>query len=83
MLLITITLAYGQEIGVSELPEKQNLWVFVMAGQSNMAGRGTVAPLDTITDKRIITVSKEGKWIIAKEPIEWPGLRVVVWKGNA
>jgi hypothetical protein len=60
-----------QEIRVNELPDKQNLWIFVMAGQSNMAGRGIVAPTDTIPNKRIITISKEGEWIIAKEPLHF------------
>lgn len=60
-----------QEIPVNELPEKQNLWVFIMAGQSNMAGRGIVAPADTIPNKRILTISKEGEWILAKEPLHF------------
>lgn len=36
-----------------------------------MAGRGIVAPMDTIPDKRIITISKEGEWILAKEPLHF------------
>ncbi|MEQ8808135.1 MAG: sialate O-acetylesterase, partial [Imperialibacter sp.] len=33
---------------------KPQTWVFVMAGQSNMAGRGIVEPQDTVTNPRIL-----------------------------
>jgi hypothetical protein len=52
-------------------PAKENVWVFVMAGQSNMAGRGTVEPRDTIPDKRMLSINKNGELIIAKEPLHW------------
>jgi hypothetical protein len=50
---------------------KQNVWVFILAGQSNMAGRGIVEPKDTIPDKRILTINKSGQLIVAKEPLHW------------
>jgi hypothetical protein len=50
---------------------KENTWVFIMAGQSNMAGRGQVEPQDTITDKRILSINKTGRLIMAKEPLHW------------
>ena len=51
--------------------EKDDIWVFIMAGQSNMAGRGIVEPKDTIDDKRILSINKEGQVIIAKEPLHF------------
>jgi len=51
--------------------KKENLWVFIMAGQSNMAGRGIVEPEDTVSDKRIFSINKDGQIIIAKEPIHF------------
>jgi hypothetical protein len=39
---------------------KQNVWMFILAGQSNMAGRGIVEPQDTVPDKRILTINKSG-----------------------
>lgn len=42
-----------------------------VAEQSNMAGRGKVEPLDTIPDSRIFTINKEGKLILAKEPLHF------------
>jgi hypothetical protein len=50
---------------------KENVWVFIMAGQSNMAGRGLVEPKDTVSDKRIFSINKEGQIIIAKEPLHF------------
>ncbi len=58
------------EIG-SEVKDKQNVWVFILAGQSNMAGRGFVEPQDTTPDKRILTVNKDGQLIVAKEPFHF------------
>src|SRR6186997_3148776 len=51
--------------------QKENVWVFIMAGQSNMAGRGIVEPEDTVSDKRILSINKEGQIIIAKEPLHF------------
>jgi len=54
-----------------EIPKKENVWVFIMAGQSNMAGRGTVEPQDTVSNKRILSINQNGELIIAKEPLHW------------
>jgi hypothetical protein len=50
---------------------KENIWVFIMAGQSNMAGRGIVEPEDTVSDQRIFSINKDGQIIIAKEPLHF------------
>lgn len=50
---------------------KQNVWVFIMAGQSNMAGRGIVEPKDTVPNRRILSINKDGQIIIAKEPLHF------------
>jgi len=54
-----------------------NIWIFIMAGQSNMAGRGTIEPQDTITNKHIITIDSENNWIVARQPLHFyePGLK--------
>jgi len=51
------------------VPAKKNVWVFIMAGQSNMAGRGVVEPMDTILNPRILSINKNGELILAKEPL--------------
>lgn len=59
------------ELRPTEIPNKENIWVFILAGQSNMAGRGKVEPMDTIPDSRILTINKNGNLIIAKEPFHF------------
>lgn len=56
---------------VNVIPQKNKVWVFIMAGQSNMAGRGQVAPSDTIPNKRILSLNKQGELIYAKEPLHF------------
>jgi Carbohydrate esterase, sialic acid-specific acetylesterase len=60
-----------QSEAVTETVNKENVWVFIMAGQSNMAGRGIVEPQDTISNKRILSINKNGQLIIAKEPLHF------------
>jgi hypothetical protein len=55
----------------NEIPDKENVWVYILAGQSNMAGRGKVEPVDTIPDSRIFTINKERELILAKEPLHF------------
>lgn len=54
-----------------KLPPKNDIWVFILAGQSNMAGRGFVEPEDTIPDNRILTINKSNEIVIAKEPLHF------------
>lgn len=56
---------------VQQAPVKENVWVFLMAGQSNMAGRGIVEPQDTMADKRILSIDGTGKLVYAKEPLHF------------
>jgi Carbohydrate esterase, sialic acid-specific acetylesterase len=52
-------------------PVKNKVWVFIMAGQSNMAGRAIVEPADTLSNKRILTINAKGTVIVAKEPLHF------------
>jgi len=60
-----------QTESMTMIQKKENVWVFIMAGQSNMAGRGIVEHEDTIADKRILSINKDGQIIIAKEPLHF------------
>nr|WP_321356367.1 sialate O-acetylesterase [uncultured Draconibacterium sp.] len=51
------------------MPVADNFWIFIMAGQSNMAGRGIVEPEDTISNPRILTINLNNEWVVAKEPL--------------
>jgi len=56
---------------VKDIPDKDHFWIFIMVGQSNMAGRGQVEPADTLSNRRILAVNKNNQWIYAKEPLHW------------
>jgi chitin disaccharide deacetylase len=56
---------------LSNLPKKEHVWVFFLAGQSNMAGRGFVEPQDTVSNKRLLTIDKNFQLIQAKEPLHF------------
>ena len=56
---------------------KDTLLIYVMAGQSNMAGRGAVGAKDTIPDPRILAMNKDNCFVPAREPLHYfyqPGL---------
>ncbi|MCC7431163.1 sialate O-acetylesterase [bacterium] len=53
------------------IPDKENIWVFILAGQSNMAGYGLVEPQDTIPNERIFSINRNGELIVAKEPLHF------------
>jgi Carbohydrate esterase, sialic acid-specific acetylesterase len=84
LFIIVLVISCGKKIAVERttyfpkltemMPQpanKENVWVFIMAGQSNMAGRGIVEPQDTVSNKRILTIDKNGKLIVAKEPVHF------------
>lgn len=47
------------------------MWLFVLAGQSNMAGRGLVEPEDTISNPQIWAMDSLNQWIPAREPLHF------------
>lgn len=56
---------------VDALPKPERVWVFLLAGQSNMAGRGQVLPEDTLAHPRIISMGADQHWFYAKEPLHF------------
>ena len=53
------------------LPAKENFYIFLMAGQSNMAGRGFVEAEDTLSSPQVLTLNKNNEWVYAKEPLHY------------
>lgn len=58
-------------ISLKGLKYSEKRWVFVLAGQSNMAGRGLVSPQDTVSSKKVMTINAQGSIILAKEPLHF------------
>ena len=65
---------HAQSVAVPRDPTKFHL--FLLAGQSNMAGRGKVAESDRKVDTHVLTLNKKGKWVAAVDPIHFdkPGI---------
>jgi len=51
------------------IPDKNNVWAFLLAGQSNMAGRAKVEPVDTLPNAGVLALNTNGELVIAKEPL--------------
>lgn len=67
MLLIMLFLnGYGQTI-ISDKP----LELYLLIGQSNMAGRGIVDAQSQITSDAILMLDKTNNWVIAKDPVHF------------
>lgn len=78
ILIMTITLSCNaQRIELEDTlaketePENPNVWIFMMAGQSNMAGRGGIEPQDLVSNERIIAINNKDQWVGAKEPLHF------------
>lgn len=48
-----------------------DLQLFLLAGQSNMAGRGVVEAQDRVPHPRIWMLNTEGKWVPAIDPVQY------------
>ncbi len=57
-------------------PAKEKFMIFLLVGQSNMAGRGKVEEQDLKAHPRVWKLDKEGKWAPAVDPLHWdkPGV---------
>lgn len=53
------------------LPAKENFHLFLLIGQSNMAGRGAVTPADQVPHPRVLALNKAGEWVPAVDPIHF------------
>lgn len=58
-----------QRSAPAEAPE--NLDLFLLIGQSNMAGRGKVTPQDQVIHPRIFMLGKDLQWVPAKDPVHF------------
>jgi len=50
---------------------KDNFHIYLLLGQSNMAGRGKIEGLDTIVHPRVFMLNQDTNWVLAKNPIHF------------
>lgn len=61
-----------------EINQKQEVHLYLLMGQSNMAGRGVISKeYENIDPKNIIMLNKELEWIQAKHPIHFDKPKVI------
>jgi hypothetical protein len=62
-----------------EIPAEKTAYdLYLLIGQSNMAGRGKVDAASTQTHPRVVTLAKDGQWVPAVDPLHFdkPGAGV-------
>lgn len=52
-------------------PAPAQMKLFLLIGQSNMAGRGKIEPQDQVVNPRIFMLTKELQWVPAKDPLHF------------
>ena len=63
-------------------PAKESFHLFLLVGQSNMAGRGTVEPQDQTPHARVLMLSKTNEWVPATDPMHFDKPSVGVGLGK-
>ncbi len=56
---------------VTQLPDKEKFHIYLLMGQSNMAGRGKVIPATNKPHARVLKLDKEGNWVPATDPLHF------------
>lgn len=64
-----VSLIAGASAFAQEAPKDMKL--FLLIGQSNMAGRGKVEEQDKIENPNIFMLTKDLKWVVAKDPVHF------------
>jgi len=66
---LAVSALAGPATNSVQLPVKANLHLYLLMGQSNMAGRGKVEPEDQTPHPRVLVFTLRGKWEPAVEPV--------------
>ncbi|NIP18072.1 MAG: sialate O-acetylesterase [Xanthomonadales bacterium] len=61
----------GDVPGVTIPANKDDFLIFLLAGQSNMAGRGGLSEADQAVNPRILMLNREGEWVHARDPVHY------------
>ena len=70
-LMMSFYSCFPVKISESKDVPDSNFHLYLLAGQSNMAGRGKVDELSIPNDPRILMLDKENKWVTAKDPLHF------------
>jgi len=76
---LTLSAFAGEPV---KLPPQEKFYLFLLAGQSNMAGRGIVEAQDKTVPVNVLTLDKNGQWQPAVDPIHFDKAGVGVGPGR-
>ena len=68
-----LALLVGRVSGDEPAAPPADMQVFLLAGQSNMVGRGRIVPEDRWTHPRIFMLTKDLSWVPARHPVHFSG----------
>jgi hypothetical protein len=68
-LLAASVVQAGVLIPQNQLPPKENFKIYLLMGQSNMAGRGAPSKIDRTPHPRVFRMADNGTWMLAVEPV--------------
>lgn len=68
-IVITFLLLFLLKFSI--LAQEKSYDLYLLIGQSNMAGRGLVEPRDTIGHPQVFTLNKNEEWVPAQDPIHF------------
>jgi len=69
--IIMLSCSSGMRSGDSTAIDKEDFHLYLLIGQSNMAGRGAIGAEDKQVHPRVFTLTKENTWAPAAEPIHF------------
>lgn len=71
--------AVASRASTQESPTKapESMQLFLLIGQSNMAGRGTVEEIDRTPVPRVWMLNRDGQWVPAVEPMHFDKPKVI------
>ena len=71
-LLLFITVTGAATFGQSSSSVDANMDIYLLLGQSNMAGRGKLTDeYKAMSDPRVLMLNKAGEWVAAKHPLHF------------
>ncbi len=71
VVLLSGVWAHGAEPATVPLPSKDKFHIYLLLGQSNMAGRGKIDPAKNTPHARVLKLDKNNQWARATDPVHF------------
>lgn len=71
IIIALLTSCVGGRVTKKKNSAKENFHVYLLMGQSNMAGRGKIEAIDTLTHSRVFMLNIDTAWVPATNPIHF------------